>query len=198
MCESEARKTGAMGHYKLGPLRPVMMDPNLTLVKPRARQHRRTRLVRDLTQPFRVVYGHYLIQKLQIDEIVDEYLVEKNDDDSVAPELDRFDLGAKQELADAAGLAVVPHHDLVGRGERVGSASDYGEVVAVEEHLDESDAAAWAEVVAEGIAVASAEGVAGVDAEAGVGAGGEAGVVLVESEVEEGGGFGRACGFCGD
>lgn len=76
---------------------------------------------------------------------------------------------------------VVPDHDLVGGVERIGSTTDDGEDVAAEEHLDQSDGAAWAEVAAEDLA----EGVAVVDAEAEVGAGGEAAVVLVEGEVEE-------------
>ena len=79
------------------------------------------------------------MQKLQISEIVDEDLLEKNDDDPVPAELNGFDLGVEGELADATVLMVVPDHDLGGGVEGVGSASDDGEYVAAKEHLDQSD-----------------------------------------------------------
>ena len=132
------------------------------------------------------------MQHLEIGEVVDEDLVGEDDDDSVAAETDAFNFGAEGELADAAGLVVVPDHDLVGRiagfgGGGGGGGADEGEDVAAEEHVDEGDAtAAGAEVVAEDLA----EGVAVIDAEAAVGGGGEATGVLVEGEVEEGGGVG--------
>lgn len=104
----------------------------------------------------------------------------QNDDDSVAAEPDASDLRPERELADAPGLVVVPHHDFAGRVERVGSASDQGEDLVAEEHLDHSDApliGITAEELADGVAV--------VDAEAGVRGDGEAAVVLVEGQVEE-------------
>lgn len=88
---------------------------------------------------------------------------------------------------------VVPDHDLIRRVAWVGTATaaaDEGEYVAAEEHVDEADAAAGAELAAENLA----EGVAVVDAEALVGSGGEAAGVLVEGEVEEGGGGGGSGG----
>ena len=133
------------------------------------------------------------MQHLEIGEVVDEDLVGEDDDDSVAAEADALDLRAEGELADAAGQVVVPDHDLVGRvaGVGGGAAADEGEDVAAEEHVDEADAAAGAEVAAEDLA----EGVAVVDAEAAVGGGGEAPGVLIEGEVEEGRGLGGVGGL---
>lgn len=176
-----------MSHYKLGPLGAVMLDPNLTFLEPRTEQHGLRPHVGDLAESLRIGDGLNLMQKLQISEIVDEDLLVQNDDDPVPAELDGFDLGAEGELADAAGLMVVPDHDLGGGVEGVGSASDDGEYVAAEEHLDQSHPAAWTVVAAEYLA----EGVAVVDAEAEVGARREAAVVLIEGQVEEGGELGR-------
>lgn len=112
---------------------------------------------------------------------MDDDLVEQNDDDLIVSELDSSDLGSKRQVPETTGLVVVPDHDLVGRGDRVGSASDYGEDLGAVEHPDQSDPAT--EFAAEGLA----EWVAFVNAEADVGAGGEAAMVLVEGEVEDGG-----------
>ena len=172
-----------MGHYKLGSLRPVILDPDLTFMEPRTRQQQRAprRILRDLTQSLRVLCSLYLVQRLKTRETVDDDLVEQNDDDLIVSELDSSDLGSKRQVPEATGLVVVPNHDLVGRGDRVGSTSDYGEDLGAVEHPDQSDPAT--EFAAEGLA----EWVAFVNAEADVGAGGEAAMVLVEGEVEDGG-----------
>lgn len=165
-----------------------MLDPDLTFLEARADEDDGAGDMGDLAEALRVGDGLNLMEKLEVGEVVDEDLLHKDDDDPVPPEADALDLGAEGELADTAGLVIVPDHDLVDGVLGVGAAADEGENVATEEHLDEADpAACGAEVAAEDLA----ERVAVVDAEAGVGANGEAAVVLVEGEVEEGGDSGR-------
>ena len=50
--------------------------------------------------------------ELEIGKVVDEDFLREDDDDAVAAEADAPDLGAERELANAAGLVVVPDHDL--------------------------------------------------------------------------------------
>lgn len=68
-----------------------MLDPNLTFLEPRAHQHRLRPQMRHLTQSLRVRDRLNLMKKLQIGEIVDEDLLDKNHDDPVAAEADAFD-----------------------------------------------------------------------------------------------------------
>lgn len=182
-----------MSHYELGPLRPVMLDPNLTLLEPGAHQDHRTRHMGDLAESLGVGDGLNLVQELEVGEIVHEDLLHQDHHDSVPPEPHPFDLRPKRQLADAPGLVVVPDHDLVDRVLRVGSAPDEGEYVAAEQHLDQPNPAPVPEVPAEDFA----ERVAIVDPETDVRARGEAAMVLVEGEVEEGRDPGRRRGRCG-
>lgn len=181
--ESEASDSGIVSHDELGPLGGIMLHPDLTLLQPWTRQHHRPRNMWYLAETLRVRNGLNLVENLKIGEIVYEYLVRENHNDSVPSETNPFDLRSERELADAPWLVVVPDHNLVRRVAGIGTAADEGEYVATEEHVDEADSAAGAKFAPENLA----EGVAVVDAEAMVGAGGEAAGVLVEGEVEEGG-----------
>lgn len=186
--ERKSGDSGVVSHDELGPFGAIVLDPDLTFLEPRADEDDGTRDVRDLAEALRVSNGLNLVEELEVGEVVDEDLLDEDDDDPVAAEADALDLGAEGEFADAAGLVVVPDHDLVDGVLGVGAAADKGEDVAAEEHLDEADpTAGGAEIAPEDLA----ERVAVVDAEAGVGANGEAAVVLVEGEVEEGGDSGR-------
>ncbi|KAJ6828389.1 putative autophagy-related protein 18a [Iris pallida] len=171
-----------MGHDELGLLRPVVLHPHLPFLAPGAHQHERPLLLRDLAQAPRVRNRLDLVHQLQVREVVDEDLVVEDDDDAVAAEADGADLGAKEEVADAAGLVVVPDHDLVCGVAGAGAAADEDDDVAAEEHGDDADAAAGvAELAAENLA----ERVAAEDPEPVASAGGETAVVLVERQVEK-------------
>lgn len=66
----------------------------------------------------------YMIDELQIREIVYVNLVLKHDNHAVAAELNCFNRAAEAELADAAVLVIVPDHDLVRRITRIVTSPD--------------------------------------------------------------------------
>lgn len=132
MGESKTRNSGIMSHDELGPLGSIVFNPNLPLLQARAHQHHISRHVRQITESLRVRKGLNLMKNFQISKIINKYLMGEDDDDAVAAETNAFDFRAEREFADAAGLVVVPDHDLVGRVARVGAAADEGEDVAPE------------------------------------------------------------------
>ena len=60
----------------------------------------------DLAEALGIGDGLDLVGELEIGEVIDEDLLREDDDDAIAVEADALDLGAEQELADAAGLVV--------------------------------------------------------------------------------------------
>lgn len=170
-----------MSHDKFGPLGSIVLHPNLPFLQSWAHQHQRTGHLRHRTEPLGVRNRLNLVEQFQVGEIVHEYLLLQNDDDSVPAEANGPDNGAERELANASALVIVPNHDLVGGVLRVGPTADYGQDIAAEKHLHDANSAAVVEVPAEELA----ERVAVVDPEPVVRPHGEAGVVLIEREVEQ-------------
>jgi len=186
MSESKTRNSGIVRHDELSPLGGVVLNPDLPLLQAGADEDHGGGDVGEVAEALRVGDGLDLVQHLEIGEVVHKDLVRQDHHDAVAPETDALHLGAEGELTDAAGLVVVPDHNLVGGVAGVGAAADKGEYVAAEEHVDKANAASGAEIAAEDLP----EGVAVVDAEAAVGGRREASGILVEGEVEERGGMG--------
>ena len=178
--ERKACDPRVVRHDKLGPLRRVVLDANLALLQPGADQDQRRGRLRDRAEALRVRDGLYLVEQLQVREVVHVHLLLQNDDDPVATEPHRTDLGPERELTDAPALMVVPDHDFVGRVLRVRPAADEGQDVAPEEHLD-GGYSSVGELPPEDLA----ERVAVEDSEAMVCTHREAPVVLVERQVEQ-------------
>lgn len=168
-----------MCHYKLTSFTSIILNPNLSFKQSRTHQHHRRHCLGHLTQALWVLNCLYLIQQLQVVQVVNRYLVEEHHDNPVTTHFDALNHRTKAQLPYEAISVVVPYHDPV-RGEtRLGAAADQSHQVTPEKHADQSDSPV---VTTKDFAV----GVTVVDTEASVKADGKAALILVEGEMVDG------------
>ena len=84
--ECKASDPGVVSHDELGPLRGVVLDSNLSLLKARADENERAGLLRDRAESLRVCNGLDLVKELEVREVVHVHLLLQNDDDPITPE----------------------------------------------------------------------------------------------------------------
>lgn len=127
--ESEAHYTRTMRQNEIGLLLRKVLHTHLTHVQAQARQHHRTTVLRNRAESLGVRNGLNLVQKLEVREIVHQYLHLQRHDDPVLPETHAANGVSEAQLAEAPSLVIVPEKDLVGRELRVGPSPDDGEYV---------------------------------------------------------------------
>jgi len=92
--ESETSNSGIMSRYELCLLLCVMLNTNLTLLQPRARENERIRQLRNRAETLRVGIGLNLVQETEVLEVVDQNLLLDGNDNPIAAQPNTADGGS--------------------------------------------------------------------------------------------------------